>query len=420
MVNKEGSAGNTAEAGSRPHREMRQLEINSFVSFTLAIILLFIGKIALNRSETLRRYSIPEPVIGGFLAGIVVAVIYFTLNLEVTFLLEVQPFLLLYFFAGIGLKADIRDLMTGGKPLLILTLLAAGYMLMQNFLGMGVAAAFGMDPKAGLMAGSVSLTGGLGTTVAWAPMFTEQLGIANATEIGVAASTLGLIAACVVGGPIANHLIKRNRLHTSGDSDLDIGQPNDEQHMPVDSYGVLWAWLWLNIALIIGYFLDIALDHAGVRVPRFVSCLLAGIVISNVGRRVLPNLKWSGEKQGLALISDIALGMFLVMALMSLKLWELKGAVAFLTVVITLQVLMAVFFAALVVFRALGKDYEASVVAAGFTGITLGTTATAIVSMTAVTKQYGAAHRAFLLVPLVGGFFIDIINAFAINLLANL
>ena len=126
------------------------------------------------------------------------------------------------------------------------------------------------------------------------------------------------------------------------------------------------------------------------------------------------------RKQGLALISDIALGMFLVMALMSLKLWELKGAVAFLTVVITLQVLMALLFAVFVVFRALGKDYEASVIAAGFTGITLGTTATAIVSMTAVTKQYGAAHRAFLLVPLVGGFFIDIINALAINFLANL
>ena len=198
-------------------------------------------------------------------------------------------------------------------------------MLMQNFLGMGVAAAFGMDPKAGLMAGSVSLTGGLGTTVAWAPIFTDQLGIANATEIGVASSTLGLIAACVVGGPIANHLINRNRLHTSGDEDLDIGQPNSEQHLLVDSYGVLWAWLWLNIALIIGYFLDMGLDHAGVRVPRFVSCLLAGIVISNVGRRILPNL-----------------------------------------------------------------------------------------------KQYGAAHRAFLLVPLVGGFFIDIINALAINFLANL
>ena len=219
---------------------MRHLEINGFVSFTLAIILLFIGKIALNRSAALRKYSIPEPVIGGFLAGIVVAVIYFTFSLEVTFQLQVQPFLLLYFFAGIGLKADIRDLLTGGKPLLFLTLLAGGYMLMQNLLGMGVAAAFGMDPKAGLMAGSVSLTGGLGTTVAWAPIFTERLGIANATEIGVASSTLGLIAACVVGGPIANHLINRHKLHTSGDADLDIGQPNDEQHSwwtPTAYYG---------------------------------------------------------------------------------------------------------------------------------------------------------------------------------------
>jgi ESS family glutamate:Na+ symporter len=123
------------------------------------------------------------------------------------------------------------------------------------------------------------------------------VGIANATEIGVAPSTLGLIAACVVGGPIANHLINRNRLRTSGDDDLDIGQPNDEQHLLVDSDRVLWAWLWLNIALIIGYLLDTALDHAAVRVRRFVSCLLAGIVISNVGRRILPNLRWSGEKK---------------------------------------------------------------------------------------------------------------------------
>ena len=128
---------------------MRQLEINSFVSFTLAIILLFIGKVALNRSEILRKYSIPEPVIGGFLAGIVVAVIYFTLDLEVTFLLEVQPILLLYFFAGIGLKADIRDLLTGGKPLLILTLLAAGYMVCKTSWGWASRPPLGWIPRQG-------------------------------------------------------------------------------------------------------------------------------------------------------------------------------------------------------------------------------------------------------------------------------
>jgi ESS family glutamate:Na+ symporter len=394
---------------------MEQIEIGGFVSFTLAIILLFVGKIALTRYEVLRRYSIPEPVIGGFIAAIVVGLLYLLFDLQVTFQLRVQDYLLLYFFAGIGLKSDINTLLNGGRPLAILILLASVYILLQNVLGISVATAFGMDPKAGLMAGSISLTGGVGTAVAWAPTFVEELGIANAKELGIAANTVGLIAACVIGGPIANHLITRHNLVTSGDDNLDIGVLNDEQHAPVDSYGVLWAWLWLNVALIIGYFIDLGLQEAGVKLPQFVSCLMAGIVIGNVANRYFPKIRWEGQEQGLALISDIALGMFLVMALMGLKIWELQGSVAFLAVVMGLQILMSVVFTIFIVFRSMGKDYEAAVISAGFGGITLGSTATAIVNMTAVAKQYGAANRAFLLVPLVCGFFIDIINAFAIN-----
>ena len=394
---------------------MEPFVIGDFVSFTLAIILLFVGKIALMRYEMLRRYSIPEPVIGGFLAAITVGTVYFLFDLQVSFSLQVQDWLLLYFFAGIGLKSDIRTLLSGGRPLATLIVLAAVYIVMQNLLGMGVAGAFGMDPKAGLMAGSVSLTGGVGTTMAWAPTFIDELGISNAREIGVAANTVGLIAACVIGGPIANYLITRNSLTTSGDDDLDVGVSNDERHTPVDSYGVLWAWLWLNISLIIGYFIDLSLKEAGVNLPLFVSCLVAGILIRNTITRVFPRLQWPGQEQGLALISDIALGMFLVMALMGLKVWELAGAIGFLAVVMTLQILMSVAFTVFVVFRSMGRDYESAVISAGFGGITLGSTATAIVNMTAVTKQYGAAHRAFILVPLVCGFFIDLINAMAIN-----
>ena len=394
---------------------MEQLEINAFVSFTLAILLLFVGKIALMRFEILRRYSIPEPVIGGFLAATVVGLVYFLFDLQVGFTLDVQKWLLLYFFAGIGLKSDVKTLSSGGRPLAILILLAAVYIVAQNVLGISVAAAFGMEPKAGLMAGSVSLIGGVGTTVAWSPTFVDQLGIANAKEIGIAANTVGLIAACVVGGPIANHLIKRHGLTTSHDDNLDIGLSHDERHTPVDSYGVLWAWMWLNIALIIGYFIDMGLKDAGVNLPLFVSCLVAGILIRNIPARAFPRIAWPGQEQGLALISDIALGMFLVMALMGLKVWELAGTLGFLAVVMSLQILMSVLFTVFVVFRAMGKDYEASVISAGFGGITLGSTATAIVNMTAVTKQYGAAHRAFILVPLVCGFFIDIINAMVIN-----
>ena len=396
------------------------MEVSNIISFTLAIVLLFVGKVVLERSALLRQYSLPEAVVGGFLAAIVVSALYFGADTKVTFELDAQPFLLLYFFAGIGLKSDIRDLITGGRPLAVMIALVAVFIVMQNLLGMGVAAALGMDPKAGLMAGSVSLTGGLGTTVAWGPTFIDKLGITNAVELGVAASTLGLITACIIGGPIATYLIKRHNIETSHDDDLDVGQPNDDHHQTVDSYGVLWAWLWLNVSLILGFFFNMGLDALDVNMPLFVSCLVAGIVLGNVGRYGFPRVTWPGGDLGLALISDISLGMFLVMSLMSMQLWELHGSVLFLAVAMTLQVLMALAFAVWVVYWALGRNYEAAMIAAGFSGLTLGTTATAIVSMTAVAKQYGAAHRAFLLVPLVGGFFIGVINAVVINILVNL
>ena len=176
-------------------------EFEGFVSFTLAIILLFLGKTAVSRIELLRRYSIPEPVIGGFLCAALVAICYYFFNLKVSFNLEIRDWLLLYFFAAIGLRADIRTLISGGKPLAILLLLASTFIVLQNLVGIGAATAFGMDPKAGLMVGSISLTGGVGTALAWAPTFVEQLGIGNALELGIAANTVGLISAAVVGGP---------------------------------------------------------------------------------------------------------------------------------------------------------------------------------------------------------------------------
>jgi ESS family glutamate:Na+ symporter len=396
---------------------MSSYEFGGFVSFTLAIILLFLGKTLTGKVEILRRYSIPEPVIGGFLCAAAVGVAYFAFDLKVTFTLEVRDWLLLYFFAAIGLRADIRTLISGGKPLLILLALATAFIFLQNLAGIGIATAFGMNPKAGLMVGSISLTGGVGTALAWSPTFVESLGIGNALELGVAANTVGLISACVIGGPIARYLITRHKLVTSGDAQLDIGVEHDKQRTTmVDSYGILWAWLWLNVAMIFGYFLDKSLAAGGLQLPLFVSCLIGGILIGNVRNLLLKKDEvYPGAKLGIALISDISLGMFLTMALMGLELWELQGLVLFITVVMVFQILLSILFTLFIVFRLMGKDYEASVISAGFGGITLGSTATAIVNMTAVAKQYGAAHRAFIIVPLVCGFFIDLVNAFIIN-----
>ena len=401
---------------------MSSFEFDGFLSFTLAIVLLFLGKWLTGRIEFLRRYSIPEPVIGGFLCAAAVAVAYFLFDLKVTFSLEVRDWLLLYFFAAIGLHADLRSLISGGKPLAILLVLASAFILLQNLTGMGIASAFGMDAKAGLMVGSISLTGGVGTALAWAPTFVEELGIHNALELGVAANTVGLIAACVVGGPIARVLITRNNIVTSGDSDLAVGvKQSDESTSKVDSYGVLWAWMWLNVTLVLGYMINEALQAADVRLPLFVSCLIGGIIIGNARNLILRKEEaYPGAKLGIALISDVSLGMFLTMALMGLQLWELQGILLFIAVAMLLQVILSVGFTLFIVFRAMGKDYEASVICAGFGGITLGSTATAIVNMSAVAKQYGAAHRAFIIVPLVCGFFVDVVNALIINFLVGL
>ena len=401
---------------------MNSYEFSAFASFTLAIILLFIGKAVIGRIEVLRRYSIPEPVIGGFLCAAVVGVAYFVFDFKITFKLEVRDWLLLYFFAAIGLRADIRTLISGGKPLATLLVLASVFIILQNITGIGVAAALGMDPKAGLMVGSISLTGGVGTALAWAPTFVESLGISNALELGVAANSVGLISACVIGGPIARYLITRHKIIPSGDKQLDIGVKHDKQFTTVvDSYGILWAWLWLHVAIIIGYYLDKALAAGGIQLPLFVSCLIGAILIGNARNLILKKDEaYPGARLGIALISDISLGMFLTMALMGLKLWELQGVMLFITVALAFQILLSILFTIFVVFRLMGNDYESSVISAGFGGITLGSTATAIVNMSAVAKQHGAAHRAFIIVPLVCGFFIDLVNAVIINFFVGL
>ncbi len=392
---------------------MELITIKAFVSFTLAIILLFIGKYATLNSSLLRKYSIPEPVIGGFVCATVVALFYYLFNIEIHFDLEVRDILLLYFFAGIGLNADFKTLLSGGKPLALLTGIAVIYIVLQNILGISVATAFGLEPLLGLMSGSISLIGGVGTAMAWAPIY-EEMGIQGAAEMGIASNTIGLILACVMGGPIANYLINRHKLTPSDDHHLDIGISHKD-HVKLDHFGVLHAWLILNVSLMIGYMLDMLIAETGLKLPMFVSCLIAGIFIGNFKSLVLKRKTNENTQQGLGLISDICLGMFLTMALMALQLWQLQSAIAYLSSVMFLQALLSIVFTVFIVYRFMGKDYQAAVISAGFGGITLGSTATAIVNMTAVTQQYGAAHRAFIVVPLVCGFFIDLANALIIN-----
>ncbi|WP_137916887.1 sodium/glutamate symporter [Hydrogenophaga sp. 2FB] len=398
--------------------------VEPFTSFTLAILLLFIGKGLTQRYGWLQRYNIPEAVVGGMFCALVVCGLHVAFDLRIVFELGARDMLLLYFFAAIGLNTEVRTLREGGRPMVVLLALAIVFMLLQNGLGMAVAEAFGLDPRAGLMTGSIALVGGLGTTVAWTPYFVETLGIANAGELGVAASMLGMVAACLVGGPVAAWLMRRHGTVPSGTADVEVGtRYQDEDHLRLDYHGVLLALLWLNLALLLGSGLNSLVALTGLKLPAFVGCLMAGIVLRNVGQWLRPNggrlWNWPRMRLGVALMSDISLGLFLTMALMGLRLWELGPVLGFMATAMALQVALAVAFTAFVVFRCMGRNYEAAVVCAGFGGVVLGSTATAIANMSAVVRTHGAAPRAFIVVPLVCGFFIDLVNALVIGLLAR-
>lgn len=400
------------------------IRIDAFATFTLAIVLLFAGKGLAARLTGLRRYGIPEPVVGGLLCAGVVWALHDGLGLRVDFALDARDMLLLYFFAAIGLNSDLRTVRSGGRPLLILAALAGGFIVVQNLAGMAVATAFGLDRRAGLMVGSIALTGGVGTTLAWTPHF-ERLGIAAAGELGLAANMIGLVAACVIGGPVAGWLMRRHRVQPSGDAALEIGSlrrvPAGE---PLDYQAVLLAVLWLNIALMLGRGASALLDLAGFTLPAFVGCLLAGIALRAIGDAASAPGRaglwhWPALRPGIALISDISLGLFLTMALMGLRLWELEPVAGLIAAAMALQIVLAVAFTVGIVFRCMGRNYEAAVICAGFGGIALGSTATAIANMSAVTREYGAAPRAFVVVPLVCGFVIDLVNALVIGLMVR-
>lgn len=344
----------------------------------------------------LRRYGIPEPVVGGVLCAAVACALYYGAGLGVEFDLGMRDLLLLYFFAALGLNSNVRELASGGRLLVVLALLATVFIVMQNGLGMALAGLFGMDPRAGLMVGSISLTGGVGTTLAWAPHFTDVLGFEDAAELGLAANMIGLISACVIGGRIAGWLIRQRPVMPSADAEFEVGLLyGDESRTTLDYHAVLLALFWLNVALMLGHAIAGLIAGAGITLPAFVGCLLGGIALRAVGDLVAPKggrmWRFDEMQPGIALISDMCLGLFLTMALMGLQLWVLQPMLGFIAVAMALQVAMVVAFTVFVVFRAMGRDYEAAVICSGFGGIALGSTATAVANMTAVAREYGAA-----------------------------
>jgi ESS family glutamate:Na+ symporter len=393
------------------------LQVGPFLAVTIGIIVLFIGKRLNDAFGFLREFSIPEPVTGGLLFSLGTAVLYAVSDVAIEFNLGVRDVLLVYFFTTIGINASVKDLLSGGKPLVILLVITITYMFVQDLLGISVAYLFGQPAAVGLLGGTVSLIGGHGTAIAWAPKIAEDYGITNAMEIGMACATFGLILASLMGGPTAKWLISRHGLKAQDTGPLDVGTSVTAAPTSSDPLDFLDAILAIHVCILIGYGLNAGVAAMGLDLPLFVTCLFAGILMTNLVPRSLPRFSgraWPSRTPQVALIADVALGTFLAMSLMSLQLWTLIEMAGPILAIMTAQFVVAVAINLFIVFPALGKNYDAAVVCSGFGGISLGSTPTAMANMSAVTTRYGASHMAFIIVPLVCAFFIDIVNALLI------
>ncbi len=395
------------------------LHIEPFFTATIAIIVLFVGKYFNRKIPFLRDFNIPEPVTGGLLFSLLFTVLYFAAEVEMDFELTARDVLLVYFFTTIGINSKLSDLLAGGRPLAILLTATIVYMFVQNATALSIAGLFGATGPEGLLAGTVSLIGGHGTAIAWAPTFAQDYGITNAMEIGIASATFGLVLASLMGGPVAKYLIAKHKLEPKKVEAPDVGVSLEQEHSKVDYKSFLNAILAIHLSAIVGLALNEALEQAGFRLPLFVTCLFGGILLTNTLPRVLPKFGWPSRSTAMSLIADVSLGVFLAMSLMSMQLWVIIELAGPLLAIMLAQFLIALVVTLFVIFRIMGRDYDAAVVCSGFGGITMGSTATAMANMTAVTTRYGASHLAFIIVPLVAAFFIDIVNAFTIQFFLN-
>lgn len=289
--------------------------------------------------------------------------------------------------------------------LLVLTLV---FIVIQNVVGVVTASAIGENPAIGVLAGSTSLIGGHGTAIAWAPEV-AKLGIDNALEIGIASATLGLIIASLIGGPISKLLIGRHHLESTSEEMPVVGLPHENEAMEeVNHFSIMRVILVMHLCMIIGYIAHQQILAIDFSLPLFVPCLLVGIILSNTIPAIFSKVVWPARTRALAMVSDFSLGLFLAMTLMSMKLWELASLAGPLLIILVFQTLVAFCFIIFVLFKLMGKDYQAAVLSAGFGGFSLGATPVAIANMTAVTKTHGPAPMAFIMLPLVGAFFVDV------------
>ncbi|MFF5995521.1 sodium/glutamate symporter [Lysinibacillus sp. KU-BSD001] len=384
----------------------------------LAVFVLTIGTILIKRSPILQKFCIPAPVVGGLLFAIIVTFLKYFNIVEITVDTSLQSLFMITFFTTVGLGASFSLIKLGGKLLIIYWIAAGSIAVIQNVVGVSLAKVLGIEPLIGMMAGAVSMSGGHGGAAAYGQTV-EALGVSSALSVGAAAATLGLVAGGLVGGPVVKYLMTKYNLKPS-ETELQNAKEVEEVKEEITTDNFFTQVLLITFAMAVGSYIGTWFSEAtGYALPGYVGAMFAAVIVRNVVDRVAPN---AINMRIVDLIGDITLGIFLSMALMSIKLWEIAELALPLLIIVAIQVLIVILFSIFILFRVLGKNFDAAVMVSGFCGHTLGATPNAMANMAAATSRFGPSRTAFLVVPIVGAFLIDVISMpviiFTINMFA--
>ena len=389
------------------------LQLDAVQTLALAGLALFLGYGLCRVVPLLARYNLPPPVVGGLVFALAAWAAHGRGTTLFSLDTALQGPLMVAFFTTIGINASLWLLKISGRQVLVFLLLASGFAIVQNLLGIAVAMGFGLHPLFGVLAGSTTLTGGPATGLAFAPLF-EQAGVAGAESIAVASAMAGIVCGGLIGGPVATVLMRRYQLRSTHPEDhrappeersVDVATESQREHAALKSIVVLLVAMWLGASV------SSWISATGVTLPAYVGAMLVGAAVRNIDDRT----GWIRLSVPTTdLVGNVCLALFLSVALMNLKLWELAGLALPLLVNLGLQALLVSVFC-LLVLRAMGRDYDAAVMSGGMCGFMLGTTANAMAVMRTLVERYGVAPRAFLVAPLVGAFFIDFSNALIIT-----
>lgn len=392
------------------------ITLDMYQTIAVAVVVLILGAFLKRKISFLEKFCIPAPVIGGLIFAIFTLICYSTGILEIDFDDTLKEVCMVFFFTSVGFQANLKVLKSGGKPLLIFLVLVIVLIITQNFTAIGLANLLGLDSLTGMTTGSIPMVGGHGTAGAFGPVL-EDFGISGATTVCTAAATFGLVAGSLMGGPIGNRLIKKHNLLETikNDDDTLLVEEEEKHERHFSMYAP--AVFQLIIAVGIGTIFSKLLSLTGMTFPIYIGAMIAAAITRNIGEYTGKITIHMGEINDLG---GICLSLFLGIAMITLKLWQLADLALPLVILLAGQVALMFLFSYIVVFNVMGRNYDAAVLVAGTCGFGMGATPNAMANMQAICEKYEPSVKAYLIIPIVGSLFADFLNSLTITFFINL